>query len=240
MGKKIGIAVGVIIAIAVIVVCAAPLKTVAYTVMVDYQNTETYYETEPYEVQTTEPLNHEVVESYTEVVKVLYRDDYEIPGVAREVGFGDPAPKGYVVVKNTDDVAGTVTINFSFWAWDEYMSQFWPIKDYQKGEKALYLKPGESGIAEFLAYRLDTYEDKKGGTKEFIDWDKFDPSKDKNEYTIYLFYEPGGWSWEYNVTGTKTVTEIEYRQIEKQRTVTKQRPETRYKEVTLLDYFLHY
>jgi len=240
MSRKIGIAVGVIILVAAFVVCLVPLKEVAYTVTIDYQDIETYYETEPYEVNTTEPLDYEVVTSYTKIVKVLYRDDFEIPGLERECDYGDPAPKGYVVVKNIDDAAGTFTIKFSFWAWDEFIPLFIPIKNYQKGERELYLKPGESGVAEFLAYRLDTYEDKKGGIKEFIDWDKFDPHKDKEEYTIYVLYEPGGWSWEYGVTGTKTVTKTEYRQVEKQRTVTKQRPETRYKKVTLLDYLLHY
>ena len=45
------------------------------------------------------------------------------------------------------------------------------------------------------------------------------------------------WFWEYEATpGTKT----EYKAVEKQRTVTKQRPETRYKKVTLLDYLVHY
>jgi hypothetical protein len=253
--KKLIIALGVVLVVA-LVICLAPLKTVAYPVVVDYQDTEiyyedepykdteTYYETEPYDVNTTEPLDYEVVKSYTEVVKVLYRDD-ELSGVPRVVGFGDPAPKGYVVVKNTDDVAGTFTIKFSFWAWDEFMAAFnMPLKNYQKGEVELYLKPSESGIAEFLAYRLDTYEDKEGGMKEFFDFDTWKP--------FYILYEPGGWSWEYEVTGTKTVTSTEYRQVEKQRTVTKyreverqrtvikQRPETRYKKITLLDYLLHY
>jgi len=39
------------------------------------------------------------------------------------------------------------------------------------------------------------------------------------------------------VGSEKTV--IRYNQLEKQRTVTKQRPETRYKKVTLLDYWLY-
>jgi len=56
MGKKIGIAVGIIILVAALVVCLIPLKTVAYTVMVDYQDTETYYEDEPYQL----PLDYEV------------------------------------------------------------------------------------------------------------------------------------------------------------------------------------
>jgi hypothetical protein len=133
-------------------------------------------------------------------------------------------------VKNTDDVAGTFTIKFTFWAWNEFLLM--PIKDYQGGEVKLYLKPGESGIAEFLAYRLDTYENKKGGEKEYFDFKKWE--------SFTILYEPGGWSWEYNVTGTKTVTKTEYRQVEKQRTVTKERPETRYKTIPLLDYWLHY
>jgi len=97
MGKKIGIAVGVIILVAALVVCLVPLKTVAYTTTVEYQDIETCYETEPYEVKITEPLNYEGVESYTKIVKVLYGDDFEIPGLERECKFGDPAPKGYVV-----------------------------------------------------------------------------------------------------------------------------------------------
>jgi hypothetical protein len=239
---KIGITVGVVIAILALVVCLVPLKEVAYTVAVDYEDIETYYEDEPYEdtetYYETEPLDYDVVKSYTEVVKVFSRsDDFEESGFPRELGFGEPAPKGYVVVKNTDDIAGTFTIKFSFWAWDEYMPLFGPIKDYQQGEVTLSLKPGESGIASFLAYRLDTYEDKEGGMKEFFDFDTWKP--------FYILYEPGGWSWEYEVTpGSKTIekqrTVTKYRQVEKERTVTKQRPETRYKKVTLLDYLLHY
>jgi len=61
------------------------------------------------------------------------------------------------------------------------------------------------------------------------------PGEEKT--AIYIPYSNGitknGYSWEYEVNpGTKT--------IEKQRTVTRQRPETRYKKVTLLDYWLHY
>lgn len=48
-------------------------------------------------------------------------------------------------------------------------------------------------------------------------------------------YSLGDWS--YTVTPS---TKTEYTQVEKQRTVTKQRHETRYKKVTLLDYLLHY
>lgn len=58
MTKKV--VAGVIIAIVALVVCLVPLKEVAYTVTVDYQDIETYYEDEPYEV----------TETYTETVPV--------------------------------------------------------------------------------------------------------------------------------------------------------------------------
>lgn len=213
-----------------LVVCLVPLKEVSYVVTVDYEGTETYYETEPYEVVTPVPCDLKVVEYYGTVVKVLYRDDEEIPGIPREVGFGDPAPKGYVVVKNTDDIAGAFTVKFVFWAWDEYMSGFFPIEKQQEGEVTLHIEPGESDVAVFLAYKLGAGGG-EGGMKEFFDFDTGQP--------FYLSYEPGGWDWEYEVTGTKSVPQVEYRQVEKHRTVTKQRQETHYKKVTLLRYLLN-
>lgn len=236
---KVGIAVGVVIAILALIVCLVPLKEVPYTVMVDYETTETYYESEPYQdtetYYETEPCDYDVIESYDEIVKVLYRDDEEFPGVPREVGFGGPAPKGYVVVKNTDDVAGTFTIQFSFCEWDEYMSGFFPIEKYQEGEVTLHIEPGESDVAVFLAYKLGTGGG-EGGMKEFFDFDTWE--------SFYILYEPGEWLWEYTITeATKTVeqetTVTKYRQVEKQRTVIRQRQENRYKKVTLLDYLLH-
>jgi len=237
---KIGIALGAVIAVIALVVCLVPLKTVAYTVMVDYEDTETYYEDEPYEVTEnyteTVPCDYEVIESYDEVVKVLYRDDEEIPGFPREAGHGDPAPKGFVTTTNTDDAAGTFTIHFSFWEWDEYISAFFPIKEYQKGEVTLHIEPGESDLAVFLAYKLGVGEG-EGGMREYFDFDT-------GEY-FYISYEPGGWDWEYTITQAIKLVEQErtvtkYRQVERQRTVTRQREETYYKRVTLFDYWLHY
>jgi hypothetical protein len=228
--QKVMIGLGIVVAVTALIICLAPLKTVAYTGMVDYEDIETYYEDDPYQVTEnyTEvvPCDYKVIKSYDEIVKVLYRDDEEFPGVPREVGFGDPAPKGYVVVKNADNITGTFTIHFSFCEWDEYISGFFPIEEYQEGEVTLNIEPGESDTAVFLAYRLGTGGG-NGGLEEFFD------------------YEPGGWDWEYTITeATKTVeqqrTVTKYRQVEKQRTVTKQRQETHYKKVTLLDYLLHY
>ena len=57
---KIGIGVGIVIAVLALVICLVPLKEVAYAVTVDYEDTETYYVDEPYEV----------TETYTEDVQV--------------------------------------------------------------------------------------------------------------------------------------------------------------------------
>ena len=64
---KIGIVVGIVIAVLALVVCLVPLKEVAYAVTVDYEDTETYYENEPYEdigtYSETAVLDYEVIES---------------------------------------------------------------------------------------------------------------------------------------------------------------------------------
>ena len=52
-------------------------------------------------------------------------------------------------------------------------------------------------------------------------------------FTIAINADRDEWSWEYKVTpDTKTV--------QKERTVTKERPETRYKKVPVFEYLLHY
>ena len=100
MGKKI--VAGVIIAIVALVVCLIPLKEVAYSVTVDYQDTETYYEDEPYEV----------TETYTETVPVeveilehhLVKEDYGIFQMTFVSGK----------VKNTSDVT-LASIDVKIW-----------------------------------------------------------------------------------------------------------------------------
>jgi len=194
MFKKLGIGFGVAIAIAAIVVCAAPLKTVAYTVMVDYQDTETYYVDESYEAQVAEPLDYQVVDSYVGEEIITHEASTIIGGIGESHDtWEETIPVACVVVKNTDTVSGTFTVSFS--VANSLDAFFLTIP--------LDLAPDETKTAECLAYELG--------------------------------------DWEYRVApSTKTVTGTEYRQVEKQRTVTKQRPETRYKEVTLLDYLLHY
>ena len=59
---KVGIVAGIVIAILALVVWLAPLKTVAYEVTVNYEDVETYYENEPYQV----------TENYTENVPLSF------------------------------------------------------------------------------------------------------------------------------------------------------------------------
>jgi len=186
MGKKIGIAVGIIILVAALVVCLIPLKTVAYTVMVDYQDTETYYEDEPYQL----PLDYEVTKSYVGQDTITHETSTVIGGIGESHHtWEETIPVACVVVQNIDTISGTFNVSFSV---SEPLDELFL-------HRTLSLDPNEAQTAECPAYKLG--------------------------------------DWNYEVTPS---TKTEYKQVEKQRTVTKQRPETRYKEVTLLDYLLHY
>jgi len=215
MSKKIGIPIGIIVA-AALVLCLVPLKTVAYTVMVDYQDTEPYYEDESYEV----PLDYEVTKSYVDEDTRLEKHRIVIGGeVVQDEIVEVSSPIGCVMVQNIDNVSGAFNVGFSFYALDKFEAELFKegrteseFKEYMKiigekynGNKNLNLESGEAGTAKYNAYDIN------------MDGDE--------------------WFWEYEVTpGTKT----KYKQVEKQRTVTKQHPETCYKKVTLLDYWLHY
>ncbi len=141
---KIGITVGVILAIVALLFCFAPLKTVAYTVTVDYQDTETYYESEPYEdtetYSETVPLDYEVVDS-----------DEHIEGTTPVVS---------VTVQNTDSVSATFTIRFSIKFSGMTITQssinMWS-KEYSD-EKELDLKPGETKTAKHRANDVNVEE----------------------------------------------------------------------------------
>ena len=182
MNKKIGIMVGVIIVIMALIVCFVPFKEVAYTVMVEYQ------ETEPYLVESTEPLDYEVVNTKVDMTTVTHESSIVIGGIGESYStWEEEVPVACVFVRNTDSTSGTFNVSFSVLKpFDELMLT-----------QALNLSPGQTGEAQCLAHELG--------------------------------------QWEYEVIpGTKTVTMTEYREV------TKQRPETRYKKVTLLDYWLHY
>jgi len=165
---KIGIAIGVIVVILALVVCLVPLKTVAYTVTVDYQDTE--------------PLSYK--DMGAEIVSTGTCYGYD-SSTDRNRIFG--WTYAYAVeLKNTDEIAGTFTVQF------EHISGGASFV----GSQSIHLEPGEEG-------------------KVLSD----------------------------NVRGCRVYEQIpgaKYEVIPGAKTVTKQRPETRYKEVTLLDYLLHY
>jgi len=142
MSGKIGIAVGVIIAIVALVVCLVPLREVAYTVTVDYQDTETYYENVPYEEMETyteaEPLGYEVVKAY----------DYIDAGII---------PVVCVTVRNTDTDAGIFTVHFTVKVSGTTITpgriQLWSVS--HSDDKELHLKSGETKTAKHHAVYVD-------------------------------------------------------------------------------------
>jgi len=198
---KAGIIAGIVFITTALVIWLAPLKTVAYTVMVDYEDIETYYENVAYNATETYtedvPLTYET-NSYVREVKGTETSSITIGGYTEtitEVGYLDIA---CAEVTNTDTIAGTFKVTFD-------------IAEPTFGELTLehlaLLEPGQTKVAECPADELG--------------------------------------DWAYTVTPpTKEVererTVTKYEQMERQRIVIKQRPETHYKKVTLLDYLLHY
>lgn len=159
---KIGIAVGTVIAIGALVVCLVPLKEVAYAVTVDYEDTETYYEDEPYQV----------TENYTQDVPLSFEaDDYiradtveehrrtVIGGIViQDETVEVPIEVACVEVRNTDDVAGEFVVSFS---------GFEPMFGDHFLTRTLSLSPGQEETAECLAESIDDWDyDVTPGTKE--------------------------------------------------------------------------
>jgi len=209
---KTGIAIGAVIVVAALVVCLAPLKEVAYAVTVDYQDTETYYESESLEYRQLDSFTTEAID--------------DVQGRATMVGYdlpdeivAWPSFAVYVVVQNLDNAAGAFEVRYTcVGTADRAVAedrQLWGQStpaEYEElldihcytGTVELQLQPLEVGIAICP----------QGGvlvSSNRVAW----------------------WSGGYDVIpGTRAV--------EKQRTVTRQRQETRYKKVTLLDHLLHY
>ena len=216
--KKVTISVGVVIAIAVLVACVAPLKTVAYTITVDYE------ETEPYDAEVQVPLEYDV-SAFEDWDTWLYEDyqDY-LDWQKYSKGYvdrsnWDPSKESRFIPAITIGISGDVAAG----GWYEVSITFHFL---DKGVwEYLPAEVGRDVIREYgdsLSYHKSIYLDET--CEDSVTF--FAPDIDA---------EDAKWFYEYGVEpGTKTVTKIEYRQV------TKQRPETRYKKVTLLDYVLHY
>jgi hypothetical protein len=131
----IGIVVGVVVTLAVGFV---PMKEVAYTVMVDYQDTA--------------PLSYEVIEakSYIGYEQGAWHEGHTNPftGVWQSGYYESVLVSGYgVTLRNTDEVGGTFTVQLRFEESPELRAQ------------SIYLKPDEEGLVGFRDTRgRFTYE----------------------------------------------------------------------------------
>lgn len=140
---KIGIAVGIVIVVLALVICLVPLKTVAYEVTVNYEDVETYYENEPYQV----------TENYTEDVPLTFEAnayvDEDLTYEHHQIIIGDIVFQDEIVevtiyvacveVENTDDISGDFTVSFS---------GFEPMFGEISLTRTLTLDPGDLETAE--------------------------------------------------------------------------------------------
>ncbi|MGA2670451.1 MAG: hypothetical protein ABSF21_03410 [Dehalococcoidia bacterium] len=143
---KVGIVIGIVIAVLALVVCLVPLKEVAYAVTVDYEDTETYYVTENYteDVPLTFEANDYVREDSIEQHNRIVIGGVVIQDEVVEV----PIEVACVKVKNTDDIAGNFTISFS---------GFDPMLGEPSLTTTLSLDIGEQKIAECPAESISTW-----------------------------------------------------------------------------------
>ena len=206
--KKVVISIGIVVAIA-LVVCLVPLKEVAYAVMVDYEDTETYYETEPLEYRELDSFSG-ATEDWVEQRAAMY--GYELPDKL----VLDPDWALYVVIQNLDNSTGTFQVCYTLATADKEAAerQMWIIqrtpeeyeeldREYYTGNISLYLEHDEMELA-------------------------ICPPEG-----IYIAPDRVPFDHSHEIVPATT-------EVEKQRTVTKQRQETLCKKVTLLDYLLHY
>ena len=210
MFKKLAIVFGVAIAIAAIVICAVPLKTVSYAASVPYEDTETYYVQEAYTVQ----------EPYTRIETYIEREPYNKPVpidyIVSDTGiynwFWTTGSDVWVTIKNADVKSGYFYVTF-------YLT----IKGGATTTKlaSQYIAIGETKQVK------TTYS---GGYVASFTYSIIPPTKTVSDFRDV--------NKTREVTEYRDITT--YRSVPKQRTMTKTRSETRYKEVSLLDYLLHY
>jgi hypothetical protein len=215
---KIGIAVGVVIAIAALVVCLVPLKWVSHEVTVDYE------ETELYEAEVQVPLEYTV--SVFEDYDVWLYEDYQdyLSWQKYSKGYVDRfnwdfskelrfIPAITIEIQGDMDAGGWYDVYITFYFLDKGVWEYLSMEIYRDD----IMEYGDS-----LTYHKSIYLDETCG-----DYVTF--------FAADIDAENAKWFYDYRVEAdTKTVTNTEYREV------TKQRQEIRYKKVTLLDYLLHY
>lgn len=144
--QKVIIGLGIVVAIAALVVCLVPLKEVAYAVTVDYEDIATYYEDEPY-LDT---------ETYIDQVPLDFKADPYVRTETHQAQYtiiiGDVVFQDEIVeveihvanvdVMNLDDVSGNFSVSFS---------GFEPEFSEHSLTMVLELGPGELQTAKCLA-----------------------------------------------------------------------------------------
>jgi hypothetical protein len=164
---KAGIIVGIVFIVVAFIIWQAPLMQVPYTVMVDYEDTETYYEDEPYQA----------TETYIEQVPLDFSSDgyvrTETMEEHQQIIIGDIVIQDEIVevefdvakvdVMNIDDVVGDFVVSFS---------GFTPMFGEISLTRTLTLDPGELETAECPAessiddWDYEVAPDTKGVEKE--------------------------------------------------------------------------
>jgi hypothetical protein len=143
---KVSVIAGIAVAVLAVAVCLIPLKEVAYAVTVDYEDTETCYDTEnytedvPLSFEASDYIRQDTIEERQQIVigGTVFQD--EIVEVAIEVAC--------VKVKNTDEVGGNFTVSFS-----GFEAMFGEISMTQ----TLSLRRGQQEITECPAESIDTW-----------------------------------------------------------------------------------
>lgn len=235
--KRLLLVLALVCIIAVMVIVAVPIKTVAYTVEVPYQETETYYVKEPYQVEERverqEP--YEVEETYSEVKEGSEQILDELATLA---------PGSYEVfpisldLHDSDRVNGLVTETagrgIDFYVFDRQNYDRW-----RSDRSALAVVKREDVTASSFVFSPES-----SGTYYFV-------VDNRGSWVTSKRVElTGTWTWESVEEGTRTVTKYRtvtelrtvtrYREVPQTRTVTKYHEERRHKRVTFFDYWLHY
>lgn len=219
--KKWAIGFGVAIAIAAIVICAIPLKPISYTANVPYKVVETYYVSEPYQVQE----KYTVEEPYTRTETYWEREPYikyvpiDYIVTKKEIyQWWSTGSDARVYIRNTDIKSGLFYVTF-------HLVLRGGAVTTKSASKYIVIGDTEKVEVKYAGARIDSFTYAiTPPTKTVTDYRDVKRTRLVTEYR--------------DVTKYRTVTK--YRDVEKQRTVTKYRQETRYKDVSLLDYWLNY
>lgn len=221
---KTAMAIGAVIVAVALVVSLAPLLTVPHEVAVDYRDTETYYEDEPLRYRDLGSGSRFVESKYFSEVPKGQLGDLE--NWAAAYGYEIKLSGGllltldhwalYVIIQNLDDIGGEFEVGYTL-----------ATADKQAAERQKDLSQRTSQEWNELA-------------REYYEGD------------IHLHLEPQGIGVficppeGIYISSDRVPFEHDHqitpptRQVERERPATRQRQETRYKKVTLLDYLLHY